>query len=91
MEELKKEQDRYVNKIFWLGFQSSLIFGVPALLAVFIGKKLDYWFGTAKLMTVILLCLAFISSWAVILRQYYRLNKKLKEVNSAIKKEKLND
>lgn len=91
MEELRKDQDRYITKIFWLGLQSSLIFGVPAVAAVFFGKKLDHWYGTGKWLTGGLLCFTFLFSWTVVLVQYYRLNKKLKEASAAIKKNKPND
>lgn len=91
MEELKKEQDKYVTKVFWLGLQTSLIFGLPALLAVFLGRKLDSWYDSGKLIMIIMLCFAFVLSWTLVLMQYHRLNKKLKEISGAIKENRSND
>ena len=85
MDPLQQEQHRQIGKIFWLGLQISFIFAIPAIIAVVAGKKIDAMYSTGKLATIIALAAAFIFSWVLFLAQYYRLNKKLKEVNRRIK------
>ena len=85
MNALQQEQHKQIEKIFWLGLQISFIFAIPAGIAVFAGKKVDAMLGTDGLATTSALATAFIFSWALVLVQYHRLNKKLKEVNRRIK------
>jgi len=85
MDELKKQQDVYITKIFWLGLQISFIFAIPAVLGVWVGKTVDRMFGFGNYATIIALVLTFLLSWVAVILMYMRLNKKLKEVNQQIK------
>ena len=71
-----------------MGLEISFIFAIPAAIAVFVGKEIDARLNAGSLATVIALAVAFIFSWALVLVKYYRLNRKLKEINSLIKQAK---
>ena len=85
MNELKKQQDAHITKIFWFGLQISFIFAIPAVLGVLLGKTLDRIFGSGNYATIITLAFTFLFSWALVIVMYSRLNKKLKEVGRRIK------
>ncbi|OGZ70232.1 MAG: hypothetical protein A2904_00725 [Candidatus Staskawiczbacteria bacterium RIFCSPLOWO2_01_FULL_33_9] len=90
MDELKKERDRYITKIFWLGFQISFIFAIPAVIGVVVGRKIDYIFNTNNKITTFILFLTFIFSWFLVFVKYNKLNKKLKEINKTVKEHQQN-
>ncbi|MBI1866468.1 MAG: hypothetical protein HY005_00210 [Candidatus Staskawiczbacteria bacterium] len=88
MDELKKERDKHTTKIFWLGFQISFIFAIPAIIGVIAGKKIDYIFNTNNKATTLILISTFIFSWFLVFVKYNKLNKKLKEINKIIKEDR---
>lgn len=90
MEELKKEKDKYITKIFWLGLQISFIFAIPAMIGLVVGKKLDVMYKTNNTITIFILFFTFIFSWFLVFIKYNKLNKKLKEINKTIKEEQQN-
>lgn len=79
-EELKTQKERVVTKIFWSSFQTIFILGIPAFLATYFGLKLDYRYGTGRWITVGLLLLALVFSWTIIIRQYQRINKEIRDI-----------
>jgi len=88
LDKLKKEKDKFINKIFYLGLKIALIFAIPAVGGVLIGKKLDAYFGTGKNISMAILAFAFIFSWTVTILMYSRLSKKIKEIEAKIALEK---
>jgi len=78
--DLKSKKDEIVSKIFWKIFQTIFVLGIPAFLAVYFGLKLDGYYNNGRKITIALLVLAFILSWIIIIRQYYKLNDEIKEV-----------
>ena len=88
MNELKKEKDKYITKIFWLGLHISFIFAIPAVIGVFVGKEMDNIFNTGNKITTFISFLTFIFSWFLVFIKYNKLNKKLKEINKNIKENK---
>ncbi len=90
LEELKKEKDVFIHKIFYLGLKIALIFGIPAVGGVLIGKKLDAYFGTGKKISVTILVFAFILSWIITIVMYNKIAKKIKKIEADIALEKKN-
>lgn len=91
IEKLKEEKDKYVTKIFYLGLKIALIFAIPALIAVFVGKKLDLIYGTGKNITYSFLAFAFILSWTMTIMMYNSLAKKIKKIEKDISIAKQNN
>lgn len=89
-EELKKQKEDHTTKIFWLGLQIAFIFGVPAVAGALIGAKFDAAYGSGRKITSVILAAAFVFSWVWVIAKYRSLNKKLKELNQAIKKSEEN-
>ena len=87
-EELKKQKEDHVTKIFWLGLHISFIFAIPAVIGVFVGRQIDDYFQTGNKLTTIILFFTFFFSWFLVLMKYNKLNKKLKEINKKIKEDK---
>lgn len=88
VDELKKQKERYVNKIFFLCIEMIYVFLIPAVIAAFAGVSLDNIYSTGRKITVVFLAISFIFSWTLIIVKYIKLNKELKEINKAIKDKK---
>jgi protein-S-isoprenylcysteine O-methyltransferase Ste14 len=82
--ELKKKREAQINSIFILILEIAFIFAIPAVTATFLGKYLDS--GEPKLYTVILLILAFISSWTMTIFLYKNKTRVLAKTEDLIKK-----
>jgi uncharacterized membrane protein (DUF485 family) len=91
LEDLKKQRDQHVNKIFYLGLKIAIIFLVPALIAVYGGKMLDAHFQTGKSIATGSLVFAFVLSWFIVIRMYSKLSAKLEKLNQEIKNEQINN
>ncbi len=87
MDDLKTQREKYTTKVFWLGLQIIFIFAIPAFLGAFIGLKLDAIYQTGRKITLSILIFTFILSWAMVAREYIKLNKGLKKINQDIKEE----
>jgi len=74
---IKKRKEYLKNKIFLLSFETIFIFGIPAFLGLYIGKKIDNFFGTGKTITIAVLICAFILSWVFLIVKYKSLSKQL--------------
>ncbi len=70
MNTLENKQQTYATRVFWLAFQTSFIFAIPAVVGVFAGKSLDKWFDTGSIATMIILLITFIFSWVLVLIKY---------------------
>jgi uncharacterized BrkB/YihY/UPF0761 family membrane protein len=80
---LIQKRDKEITGFFWLGLQIAFIFGIPAFLALYIGKKLSELSGNKY--TVISLAISFIFSWVIVIIIYRRKAKKLKILEDQIK------
>lgn len=85
MENIKKQRDQHITKIFWLCLQISFIFAIPAVAGAILGVKLDTIYGTGRFITTVILMMMFVFSWVLVIMKYLKLQKKLKEINQAIK------
>lgn len=85
LDELKREKDKYVTRIFWLGLEVALIFGIPAGLGAYFGLKFDAHYNTERTITFSLLAVAFAFSWFLVIWKYRRITKKINEIDLKIK------
>ena len=87
-EENKKilEEKREVarKKIYSLAFEIFIIFGLPAALALVLGKMLDLSRGSQ----LALLLPAFVLSWVAFFHKFKKISGEIKELNKKIKENK---
>lgn len=84
IKELQVKRDSHTSGFFWLGLYIAFIFGIPAGIAVVVGKKLNTVYSTNK-WTTILLFVSFIISWVIVGFKYNQKSKVLNEIESQIK------
>lgn len=82
--DIYKEREKYRQRTFYMMLEISAIIALPAFVALFLGKYLDGK-NQNNFYVYILLILAFIISWALIIRKYIIFSKKIKEVDKKIK------
>ncbi len=86
IEELKQKRERLINGFFILILEIAFIFGIPAIIAVLLGKHLDT--TGSKKYTAICLAFAFILSWIIVVFLYRKKTKELAETEELIKNKK---
>lgn len=84
IKDLQIKRDAHTSGFFWLGLYIAFIFGIPAGIAVVVGKKLNAQYSTDK-WTTILLIVSFIISWVIVGFKYNQKSKILNEIESQIK------
>lgn len=82
--ELENKYARLQTRAFSIVIEIIFIFGLPALLAVWIGGLLS----DEKTTTYILLAIAFILSWVILFLRIKAINTRLKEMQERLQKEK---
>jgi hypothetical protein len=85
LKELENKRDEIVTGFFWVALSTVFVFGIPALIAVYAGKKLNTVFGL-DIMQYVLLFFAFVISWGIVAREYNKKTKVLKELREQILK-----
>lgn len=88
--ELEQMKEKEVTGFFWLGLQIAFIFGIPAFLAAFIGKKIATHFDNKNIVTIALV-ISFVISWFLVAYFYKKKAKKLKIIEDKIKSLKQKD
>ncbi len=88
VKELEQRRDDFITGFFWLAFNTIFIFGIPAVLAVFVGKRLNIFFETRGIQLV-LLFFAFVGSWAITIRAYRKKLVTLRTMDEQIKQARL--
>ncbi|PSO46970.1 MAG: hypothetical protein BRC24_00300 [Parcubacteria group bacterium SW_4_46_8] len=90
-QDLKEQHKQFRTKTFRFILELIVIFGGPALAALFAGRYLDGVYGTGRTITIILLIFTFILSWVITIwrtrqieREFDKTEKKLRQT----KKEK---
>ncbi len=84
LEKLQAQKESEISGFFWLGLQIAFIFGIPAAVAVFIGKKLSaIWAGNSWV--TICLVISFIFSWIIIIIIYRKKSKKINTIEARIR------
>ena len=81
---LEKKRDQAMTGFFWLGLQIAFIFGIPAFIAAFIGKKLSEGSGNKNII-IISLFISFILSWSIIIYIYRKKSKNMKKIEDEIR------
>lgn len=68
------------HRTFLMMLKILIVFGLPAVIAYFVGGWLDLRYGIEPYGTVGVLFSAFILSWAVVLRMYFKLSEEYKKL-----------
>jgi uncharacterized membrane protein (DUF485 family) len=82
---LVKKRDNHVHRLFYMMLEFFVIFGVPALIAFFLGDHLDNYFDSGRLWKIVLLAIAFVISWIIVVIRVRKITKELKALDEKIK------
>lgn len=74
IKDLKKENEKYSNRVFFFGFEVIAYFAVPAVLGVLLGKYLERVHDIS--ITIPILFGTYILSWIIFIVRYRSLRKK---------------
>lgn len=83
--EENQEYKRVTNAFFYASLSLIPVFAVPAFAALFVGRLLDAKFETGKMITLILLLIALVSSWVFTLKKAQSMNSEYRKVREAMK------
>lgn len=83
------EYQKITTRFFYASLLNIPIFGVPAFAALFLGKFLDKKFSTGNTIMIIMLSIAFVTSWVVVILNNRRLSRKFKEVRKQMDAERV--
>lgn len=86
--ELTSKKKALQNKLYLVMVEIIFIFGVPALVAKFLGQYIDGRSETGKLWTLIFLAIAFVVSWVVLVRRVRVIGNEIKEVENELREKK---
>lgn len=84
LKELEQKRDAFTTRIFWLMFEMIFIFGIPAVIAVYLAKKLSAA-NTDMNWSAIFLFVSFVFSWFIVGIKYKKQTKILNDLNEQIK------
>ena len=84
LKELEQKRDAFTTRIFWLMFEMIFIFGIPAVIAVYLAKKLSAT-NTDMNWSAIFLFVSFVLSWFIVGMKYKKQTKILNDLNEQIK------
>jgi len=79
------KRDKIITGFFWLALKIAFIFGIPAFIGAYLGRKIDKANESGFTFTVIFLVVAFIVSWVFVYFEYKKISKKTKEIEDKIK------
>lgn len=88
IQDLKKKRTHYQNKALYFGIELVFVFGVPAVAAALIGKRLDLVNSSGRTITIALLITAFVLSWMIVIFRYKKLTRDIKGVDTEIENER---
>lgn len=83
LKQLEQKRDAFTTRIFWLMFEMVFIFGIPAIIAVYLAKKLSA--HTEMNLSAIFLFVSFVLSWFIVGVKYKKQTKILNDLNEQIK------
>jgi len=87
-EELNTHKKKLQNRLYSMMIEIIFIFGIPAILAVFLGGKIDATLDSGRQWTIVALVVAFIVSWIFLVVRVLKIGKDLKEIDRQIKENK---
>lgn len=70
-----QKKEELLQKTFRMMFRILLTFGIPAGIAYGVGKWLDTTYDIRPYGTLAVLAIAFVSSWALVIRMYLQMSK----------------
>lgn len=82
-EKARERQEEFRNKTFRMMLEVAVVFAVPAVIAVVVGKRLDT--GSSSQWLVVCLAVAFIFSWSIVIRMYTKLSREAKEIDALVR------
>jgi uncharacterized membrane protein (DUF485 family) len=85
LQELEQKRDAHTTRIFLIMLEMVFIFAIPAIAAVYFGKKLSAINSTLNWSAIFLL-VAFVISWTVVAWQYRKQTRILNDLTAQIKK-----
>lgn len=74
------QREHLMSKSFKMMFLILVIFGVPALLAYFVGNWADKTFDMRPIGSVLALLASAVVSWTILIRIYIKLDREFKEL-----------
>ena len=86
--ELISRRSAFQHRAFRLVLEVAVIFGIPALLAFFLGRYIDNAAGTDTKWILVCLAVSFIFSWVIMIIQYRKIDRELKLLDKLIKEKR---
>lgn len=84
--EIEELREQYRAKVFRMMLYVGVIFGGPAIVAFWVGGRLDVHFATGgDTYRLIALAVTFVLSWVWVFRLYAQLNREAKEVERKVR------
>ncbi len=85
MDELKRKREALVTRSFYLTFETLAIFGLPAILSVYLGSWLAETTGAGQVVVYVCLAIAFVLSWILFLYRVRQVSRSIKAIQTEIK------
>lgn len=79
--ELEFKRDQYVNRLTLMLLEITVVLGVPAGIAAYVGKKI---IGSTET-TILLLAIALVLSWAYIIYRHQKLSREVSAIEYELK------
>lgn len=76
------------TKAFRVALELIAVFGIPAVIALFAGQRLDAVYSDGKTITIVLLAAAFISSWIITIVRVRSLSNDFDDTEGEIEEKK---
>ena len=86
--DLLKERESAMLSLFYSLFYIIPIITLPSIIVAIIGNMLNEKFGTGRGLTLVMVIFVMLISWTAIYKMYYKINKKMVELDEKIKLEK---
>ena len=84
---ISQEREQLLKKTFHMMFRVALIFGIPAIMAYFIGSWVDGRWNIRPYGTLSVLAVAFITSWAFVIHMYIQLDQQFRNLREREQRE----
>lgn len=78
--DLQERKSRIMRKTYAAMFMILVIFGIPAILAYFVGAWLDTTYSIRPMGSVAAIVVAAIVSWTILIRIYLKLSREIRKI-----------
>jgi F0F1-type ATP synthase assembly protein I len=82
LDDIEARKQALMHKTFVMMLQVLIVFGIPGLIALFVGKKIDGTYGSHPYGILGASVVAMIFSWAIIIRMYKQLSNGFKQLKN---------